>query len=34
MPNAYDDDDQQLNAIKKNAGVMQQEMSDDEPLDN
>ena len=32
MPNAYDDD-AQLNAIKKNAGVMKQEMADDEPLE-
>ena len=32
MPNAYDDD-AQLNAIKKNAGVMKQEMADDEPME-
>jgi len=33
VPNAYDDDDAQLNAIKKNAGIMKHEMADDEPVD-
>ena len=33
VPNAYDDDDAQLNAIKKNAGIMKHGMADDEPVD-
>jgi hypothetical protein len=33
VPNAYDDDDAQLNAIKKNAGIMKHELADDEPVD-
>ena len=32
VPNAYDDD-AQLNAIKKNAGIMKHELADDEPLE-
>jgi len=33
VPNAYDDDDAQLNSIKKNAGIMKHELADDEPVD-
>ena len=33
VPNAFDDDDAQLNDIKNNAGIMKQEMADDEPVD-